>query len=255
MWPFKKRKYSISGSGLLKDMTDCHCHILPGVDDGIQTMEEAIATLHELSNQGVRRIWLTPHVMEDIPNTPSDLRTRFQLLLDNYHQSCMTEESRPKIELHLAAEHMIDNLFVERLKANEVLPYSNKKDRVLLVETSYYNPPMHLYDTIEDIRSKGYIPLLAHPERYVYMHTPNYHHLNEMGVKFQLNLLSLLGAYGGDAVRKSHKLLAAGLYTACGTDLHNLDDFMSYATEECLSAQDIEVLRELCLRSTAFFSE
>ena len=77
MFFIKKKRYSILESGLLQGMTDCHCHILPGVDDGIQTMDEALRALQKMTELGVSEIWLTPHIMEDIPNTPADLRQRF----------------------------------------------------------------------------------------------------------------------------------------------------------------------------------
>ena len=69
MWFFKKQT-SLVGSGILEGFTDYHSHILPGVDDGIQTLGESLDTLDCLEKLGVKSIWLTPHVMEDIPNSP-----------------------------------------------------------------------------------------------------------------------------------------------------------------------------------------
>ena len=67
MWLFHKTTV-LSRSGLLKGMVDCHSHLLPGVDDGVQSMEESLQILREMEQQGIRRVWRTPHIMEDIPN-------------------------------------------------------------------------------------------------------------------------------------------------------------------------------------------
>ena len=73
MWPFNK-KYSIASSGILERFTDCHCHLLPGVDDGVQTMEESLQILASYEQFRVKEVWLTPHIMEDIPNSTDLLR-------------------------------------------------------------------------------------------------------------------------------------------------------------------------------------
>ena len=160
-------------------MTDCHSHLLPGVDDGVRTAEESLRILEEMERQGIRKLWLTPHIMEDIPNTTDALKTRFRTLCESY---------RGNIRLELAAEYMLDNLFVRRLEADDILPLHEEK-RYLLVETSYFNPPMRLLSMLKHIQEKGYHPLLAHPERYEYMQMADYKALQQAGVAFQLNNL------------------------------------------------------------------
>ena len=254
MWFFSKKRYSILESGLLQGMTDCHCHILPGVDDGIQTMEESLRALRKMSELGVREIWLTPHIMEDIPNSPADLRQRFEELKSNLspHTSYLSP-----LNIHLAAEHMLDNLFIQRFAADDLLPYQDETINsplsrrgaggkgLLLVETSYFHPPMGLYDILENIRKKGYTPLLAHPERYMYMDDADYRRLQDMGIKLQLNILSLTGAYGETAARKSHHLLHQGAYSCMGSDLHNLDSFLEYVDVKCLTSKEITLLQSV----------
>ena len=75
MWPFTHKR-TLEESGFFRGFTDWHCHILPGVDDGVQTMEEALRILAEYERLGVKAVWLTPHIMEDIPNTTGHLRER-----------------------------------------------------------------------------------------------------------------------------------------------------------------------------------
>ena len=241
MWPFKKKRFSLIDSGLLQGMTDCHSHILPGVDDGIQSLEDSLQALQTLYELGIHEFLLTPHIMEDIPNTPSDLKNKFETL-----KASITEPAI-KNSIHLAAEHMLDSLFVRRLAENNVLPFNLEKFQtpLLLVETSYFNPPVRLWELFEEIRRKGYIPLLAHPERYVYMQTTDYHRLVDMGVLLQLNILSLAGAYGEGVRQKALRLLHTDSYSYVGTDLHNLDDFLDYTYDECLTRNDIEALKTI----------
>ena len=250
MWPFSKKRYSILESGLLEGMTDCHCHILPGVDDGIQTMDESLRALQKMSELGVREIWLTPHIMEDIPNRPADLRQRFEEVKSNL--SPLTSHLSP-LNIHLAAEHMLDTLFIQRLADDDLLPYQSSPlspltshaSPLLLVETSYFHPPMGLYNILENIRKKGYTPLLAHPERYMYMENSDYRSLQDMDIKLQLNILSLTGAYGETAARKAYHLLHQGAYSCLGTDLHNLNSFQEYAEVKCLTQKDITLLHSV----------
>lgn len=212
MWPFK-RHISLKESGIFKGFTDWHSHILPGVDDGIQTMEEVLEILQLYEELEIKSVWLTPHIMEDISNTTTYLRERFTELQATYTGS---------VELHLAAENMLDNLFEERLEKNDVLPLGENGDH-LLVETSYFTPPMNLHGTLERIRAKGYYPVLAHPERYVYLDRYEYEELKTKDVKFQLNLFSLTGMYGYSVKKKAKALVNKKCYNFLGTDLHCMD--------------------------------
>lgn len=207
---------TIAEGGLLKGMTDYHCHILPGVDDGVKTMDESLVILHQMESQGIRKVWLTPHVMEDIPNTTLALQEKFEELQTAY---------RGAMELNLAAEYMMDNLFEERLEAGDLLPLREGYRQYLLVETSCFNPPMNLVSTLKHIQAKGYRPLLAHPERYQYMDIPDYRALKHEGIAFQLNLPSLTGVYGVHAQKKAASLLKAGMYDLTGTDMHSPENF------------------------------
>lgn len=201
---------TLASSGLLRGFTDWHCHLLPGVDDGVAEMEETLRILAIYEQQGVARVWLTPHIMEDVPNRPADLRHRYEELQEAY---------TGPIELHLAAENMLDSLFAERLKAADVLPLGVQGDR-LLVETSYFSAPAGFAGLLDDVRRAGYFPVLAHPERYVYMEPDDYRRLKDQGVLFQLNLFSLFGFYGPPAKKKAQRLLKKGDYNLMATDLH-----------------------------------
>ena len=308
MWPFTKY-YSILDSGFLDGATDWHCHILPGVDDGIRTMESALEVLTYYEEIGIREVWLTPHIMEDVPNTPAALRARFAEFKAAYNGP---------IRLHLAAENMLDTLFDRRFETRDLLtmvhhpsalehltqsidnqrtetigpassahpdeapgasrtpgdqptatPGSSKAHGaespttpgafpadtipgphgdMLLVETSYFSPPMAFEDTLDEIRLKGLHPLLAHPERYVYMGRRDYRRLKENGVRFQLNLMSLVGMYGDDAADKASSLLLEGMYDFAGSDLHRLSPWQRAISDPCLTKKEVAALRALRAR-------
>ena len=212
MFSFFKKKITIESSGILKGFTDFHSHILPGVDDGVKTMEETLKILSEYEKLGIEEVWCTPHIREDIPNTTEDLKEQFQILLKNYDGP---------IKLNLAAEYMIDNLFAERLSKDDLLYIGNKQNE-LLIETSYYNPPLHFEAILDSIMRKGIYPVLAHPERYMYMNDNYYYKLKQKKVRFQLNLGSLGVAYGHHACKNANMLLDKGLYDYKGTDLHSI---------------------------------
>ena len=212
----------------MEGFRDCHCHLLPGVDDGVQEMEESMQILEEWESLGVEEVMLTSHIMEDVPNTPATLRSKFEEVTAVYGGS---------IKLHLAAEHMMDGPFLKRLGEGNVMPFNvNVNDNVnslqftvdslqnkkLLVETSYYTPPMNMGAIIERIKEKGYEPILAHPERYQYMDTSDYKMWKQRGVLLQLNLPSLVGAYGPLVQRKAEWLLKEEMYDYSGTDTHSI---------------------------------
>ena len=262
MWFFSK-KTTIAASGILQGATDHHSHILPGVDDGVETMAEALRILATYETLGIKELWLTPHIMEDILNSPQKLQARFAELKAAYTGD---------IQLHLAAEYMIDNHLSKLLQeiknspscvrgASNAVAEGDKttepqgeislnsgdppllpigtSGKHILVETSYYNAPMRMDDTLQQIKSMGYFPLLAHPERYMYLDNDEYLKLHNEGVKFQINLASLAGGYGKAVQKKTLWLLSNGLYSVCGSDLH-CEDAIEFITKCKLSEKEIE---------------
>ena len=210
MWPFSN-KYNLQQSGIFDEWTDRHSHILPGVDDGIQTVKESLAILSMYEQMGVKKVWLTPHIMEDCPNPPDNLKARFEELKSAYQGN---------IQLALAAENMMDGLFVKRLEQGILMPYGDNQDE-LLIETSYAQPPMRMEGILRDMQKAGFTPVLAHPERYLYMDAEKYENIKEMGVKFQLNVTSLIGAYGNQVKERAEYLLNEDYYNYSGSDAHS----------------------------------
>lgn len=207
-------------SSLLTDFTDHHSHILPGVDDGVKKMETSLKVLERYEQLGIAEVWCTPHVMEDIPNTTAGLQARFAELCEAY---------QGPIKLHLAAEYMMDELFEERLEQGDLLKLGDEGNQVL-VETSYFTPPMDMDAILRRIKQKGLYPMLAHPERYVYMNKERYKELKNNGIRFQLNLSSVAGAYGSEAKDKALWLLKQNFYNIAGSDLHSLRNIDYWST-------------------------
>lgn len=197
--------------GWFAEMIDMHCHLLPAVDDGSKSIEETLSIIDLLEEIGVKRHILTPHIMEEYPsNDALFLRARFEDLL----AATSTDKAS---RLRLAAEYMLDATFPDRLAE----PLLTLGDRHILVETSYMAPPMGLMGLLADLRLKGLSPVLAHPERYVYMEEKDYVMIKKQGVLFQLNLFSLFGAYSSFVSEKAYALLEAGYYDLIGTDIHH----------------------------------
>ena len=141
---------------------DLHSHLLPGIDDGVRTLEESLAIIKKFKSMGYTKLITTPHIMSDsYPNT----RSIIQKKLFEVQEALKNEQI--DIEIEAAAEHYVDMKFLETIEKDEVLPFAGNH---LLFETSYMSKPIILEKAIFDMRAKGYTPVLAHPERYRYMY-------------------------------------------------------------------------------------
>lgn len=228
---FISGKKSLFSSDALQGAVDHHSHILPGVDDGIRTMEEALAVLEYEASAGIKTLWCTPHVMEDVPNRTEILKERFSQLQDAYNGP---------VELRLAAEYMLDNLFEERLSEGDLLTMD---DDVVLVETSGMASPYDLNGTLGRIMAEGYRPLFAHPERCRYLMEKDYERLRQMGVMLQLNLGSIAGYYGNTARKKAEWILSKGLYNVFGSDCHRLESIKGQFEKQVIAPKVIASLK------------
>ena len=233
MW-ILSNKIRVNESGLFEDFRDCHCHLLPGVDDGVKGTKESIEILSLWETLGVKEVYLTPHIMEDIPNTPSELTSKYEILKTQY---------KGNIQLSLSAENMMDGLFVKRLEAGDLLTLGNN-GKHLLVETSYFVPPMNMDLIINRIKENGYEPVLAHPERYQYMNQHDYKQWKQQGVIFQLNVSSLVGAYGLGVQKKAEWLFNHEMYDYVGSDTHSLSQ-IEYLLNSLISKKTVNKVKQL----------
>ncbi|GAB3826903.1 tyrosine-protein phosphatase [Pontibacter rugosus] len=196
---------------------DMHSHILPGIDDGSESIEQSLGLVKAMKELGYRKLIMTPHVMSDFyKNTPEIIREKLHLLRQ------AVAEADIEMELDCAAEYYLDEGLIQKLDDNEELLTFG--DRYLLFETSFLNEPLNLREAIFKMRSKGYKPVLAHPERYTYFYG-KYEELaglKELGVLLQPNLNSLTGYYSSSAREVAERLVEHGLVDFLGSDAHGL---------------------------------
>lgn len=193
-----------------------HSHLIPGIDDGSKDMETSISLIRGLMDLGYKKIITTPHINADIyPNTPEIIRAGL---------AAVTEEARRlqlDVQLHAAAEYLMDDRFYEMLTQGQ--PLLTLKDNLLLVELSFVVPNINLKELLFEIQLKGYQPVLAHPERYLYFGANKtwYDELRDAGCLFQLNLLSLRGYYGPDSQQLANWLVKKQYVDLLGSDMHH----------------------------------
>lgn len=198
-----------------------HSHLLPGLDDGAETLAHSLELLRELRELGFRKLVMTPHIMGDFyKNTPEGIRAALAEL-----RAAATEAGLGDVALECAAEYYLDEWLGRKLAdGTELLSFGGER-RYLLFETSYLNEPFNLHATIFELKAAGYQPVLAHPERYTYFYG-NFSAIEklrqEYGVLLQLNLNSLAGYYSPAARQVAEKLIDGGLVDFVGTDTHHL---------------------------------
>lgn len=212
MFSWLNPKKNILELDLLDGMTDVHSHLLPGVDDGVPTRMDTLAALQFLEEEiGVKNLFFTPHIMGDLPeNNRVVLLERFNSFLSAYHGG---------ISVRLSGEYMLDAGFRRHL-ADGLLTMAGNH---VLIETSYLSAPPDLESLLYELSVGGYTPIIAHPERYIYMSDNEREILKGRGCKFQLNLMSLAGAYGKGAYRCALALLKDGFYDFVGSDFHRTE--------------------------------
>lgn len=200
---------------LFEELCDFHNHLLPGIDDGSKNLDVSMIMLQGFKELGFQSIISSPHVYQELyPNTPSSIKTAFDLLSENIKNS-----DGPKLKSY-AAEYMVDEVFMKNLQVETpALTFNNGH---ILLEINFFNDTQMLETACFKLSQKNITPILAHPERYhLLKDISTYEHLKQQGFYFQLNALSLLGHYGPQVKEKAKKLLLAGLYDFVGTDAHH----------------------------------
>jgi tyrosine-protein phosphatase YwqE len=206
---------------------DIHSHILPGIDDGSPDITTSLQLIQDLYDLGIRKFIATPHIIGDMyRNNPQTINDALQKV----KTAC--KKAKINIELSAAAEYMLDDYFMELLQKNEPLLTLHKN--ILLTEISYSTTPENLGEITTGIISQGYLPVLAHPERYHYyqQHFDKLYELLEMGFVLQINLLSLTGYYGKKAEKAVKFILDNNLAKLVGTDLHHEKHVAAFKDEK-----------------------
>jgi protein-tyrosine phosphatase len=207
----KKQRESVSPLEL-----DIHSHLLPGIDDGSQNMNETLDLLYQFEALGYKKVITTPHIMQDYyANTPAIIRGKLAEVRE------AAAENGLRIKIDAAAEYYLDEFFYSLLdKPEELLTFG---PNYILFETGFINQPTILFDAIFKMKSQGLQPIFAHPERYTYVQG-NYAlaaEVVERGALLQINMNSLTGYYSPVIKKTAEKLIDDGMVSFIGTDLHN----------------------------------
>ena len=243
MFFFSKNK------AVLKDLipdhhVDIHSHLLPGIDDGARTIADSIRLTKALQSFGISQIITTPHIIQHVwDNTKEGIQV---LEKETVTHLATTNLNMP---FKAAAEYLMDDQFVRLFQSQKLLTL---KDNYVLVEMSYINAPIQLYTILFDLQVAGYIPVLAHPERYLFYQNnfEEYKKLKRAGCIFQLNLLAVVGYYGGQISKTAEKLLAAGLYDYVGSDVHHDNHIEAFSQK--IMIKDVVPLQEI-IKNNQFF--
>ncbi len=201
---------------------DIHSHLLPGIDDGAKTIDDSKVILENMISFGFQQVITTPHTIKTVwDNTTKSIAEA--------HEKVKTElpDLHKKVNLKSASEYLMDDNFVKLFQSEKLLTL---KDNYVLVEMSYLNPPINLYDIIFELQVEGYIPVLAHPERYTFYHNnfKEYEKLKKAGCLLQMNLLSSVGYYGKAVAEIADKLLGNTMIDFTGSDIHHKNHIKAF---------------------------
>jgi len=199
-------------------VTDMHCHLVPGVDDGARGSDDTIACLQDMKKVGFSKVICTPHYQYPrYPNVEEDILELYGMLQKDIKKMDLVHG----IELvGVAGEYRIDSGFQQRIEDNKFLLVDGK---YLLVELSLHQQAIGIEEILFKLQMKNYEIILAHPERYPYFssRSPHYSRLKDMGIYFQTNVLSLSGFYGEQPRQKAFEMIEDGWIEFLGTDTHN----------------------------------
>ncbi len=197
--------------------TDMHSHLLPGIDDGAPDIATSLELIKALAAVGYKKLITTPHVLWEIyPNTSEMITQQCAVL----KEAILSEGI--DIEVEAAAEYFIDENFENLLKYK--VPLLPIHYNMVLVEFSMITAPLDLKEILFEMQLQNYQPVIAHPERYIYLRNKKdfFEQLKDHGCFFQLNLLSLLGHYGNSVQELADYLIKNNYYNFVGTDVHNM---------------------------------
>jgi protein-tyrosine phosphatase len=195
--------------------TDLHSHLIPGIDDGVQSLDESIDLIRTFKTIGYKRLITTPHTMKDLyHNNPEIILSG----LEKVKARC--REENIDIEIQAASEYYIDEYFMEIVGKGEILTFG---DNYVLVEINTMNHSQITYDAIFELTLNGYKPVLAHPERYSFYHDDmkGYEKIKNMGALFQLNVISLANFYSPKVKKAAEKLIDHKMIDLIGSDAHD----------------------------------
>ena len=221
---------------------DIHSHILPGIDDGAKNLKDSLYLISKMEKMGFSKIVATPHTYHGLYNNSN------KSIADAFNKLKINLKSN--IEVTYASEYMIDNSLIDRAKKKDLLCV---RDNYVLIEMSYLSAPNNLYEVIYELKVNGYFPIMAHPERYYFLHNnfKEYQKLKKFGCFFQINLLSATGYYGSEVSSCLDKLFSTGLVDFVGSDIHK--DLHINGFERKVRIKNKKLLEKCIIRNNEVF--
>ena len=216
---FRKNEHSVktghteTGGGFTSVTVDMHSHVLPAIDDGAKTVEDSIVLIETMMACGIKKVIATPHVMMDYyRNTPETIHEALEILKEELDKRNMN------IVVEAAAEHYFDELFVELVNKRKLMTMA---DDHVLFEIPFIGKPHNFEPVLSHMLELNYKPILAHPERYMYLSLPDYKQIKEMQCSLQVNTVSLTGYYGKEVKKKAEQMVENGLVDFISSDMHH----------------------------------
>lgn len=194
-----------------------HSHLLPGIDDGSRDLDSSVELVKEMSDLGYKKLVTTPHVMWDIYKNSSDI-----ILHKLSELKERLKQEKVDVEIDAAAEYFLDDHVIGLIRSNT--PLLTIGNNMVLVEFSLAHASLELKDILFALQMQSYLPVIAHPERYIYLQNSRefYDELKNIGCLFQMNILSLANTYGKSVMELANYLIKKGYYDLVGTDLHHI---------------------------------
>jgi tyrosine-protein phosphatase YwqE len=239
---FGKKKEVLQPFDLSRLKVDIHSHLIPGIDDGSQTMDETIAMLAKFQSLGYKKVITTPHVMSDsFPNTSEIILAGLEEVRAEIKKVGLT------IEIDAAAEYYFDETFVAKIKAKDLLTFG---DNYVLLEFPFHSTPQYIDQMFFELQSRGYRPVVAHFERYMYYlgKIDRAIEWRQKGINIQININSLSGHYGPDIKKQAERLIDAGEFDFIGTDCHRIEHLV--LLEDSLTSPYIHKIGNYLLKNT-----
>jgi protein-tyrosine phosphatase len=196
---------------------DVHSHLIPGIDDGAQNIEQSLELIENFIRLGYKKLITTPHVMSDhYRNNPEIILSGLSKL-----REAVKEKNLP-IEIDAAAEYYLDYEFEKMIERKELLTFG---DNYVLFELPFISAPENLYNAIFQMQMNEYKPIIAHPERYSFWYRDfqKYYDLKDRNVLFQLNINSLTGHYSIETKKIAERMIDEGMIDLLGSDCHNMN--------------------------------
>lgn len=241
---FSRFQKKAAPANLASLVVDVHSHLLPGLDDGSKSLDHSLGMIRKFQELGYKKLITTPHVMRGVYNNePSGIGEKLLEVQEYIARAGLT------IELEASAEYYLDDYFLELIEARELLPFAGNH---ILFECAFNHESRFLDQTVFQLRSLGYQPVLAHFERYNYYHgsLEVARRLRNAGAYIQLNLNSLTGHYGPEVKKQGLQMIREQVVDVASSDCHRIEHLL--LLEKHLGEKSYHELLSLPLKNPSF---